>query len=682
VKQHERISIAGLHQQLLELYAPPSVLVNAQHEIIHVSRNAGRYLQITGEPSLNLLNAVRPELRLELRGALYSASQTGTTVQVAGLKVRVGDNEETIDIVVKPAPGEVEAARGFLLVFFQPPGSVPQSPAISLKAASEPIALHLEEELLQTRSHLRQLSEQYEVQTEEFKASNEELQAINEELRSAAEELETSKEELQSVNEELTTVNQELKIKIEELSHANNDFLNLINATNIGTIFLDRSFSVNLFTPAARSIFNLKTADYGRPLTDITSRISGGGIMAELELVMASLQPAEREVETLDGHTYLMRVLPYRTAEDHINGVVITFIDITERKGAEEALRASEEQIRAMFNQARAGVMQTDLAGRFTMVNRRVCAMLGYTEKELLSKNVQDIIHLDDLPKKEQLLGQLIKDGQAFEAELRYIRKNGSIIWFHNSATFIHDRNGDARSILSIVVDVTNQKISEQQKDEFIAIASHELKTPVTSIKAYTEILLDRLAQQGDKESEKILRRLDGQIERMWGLIRELLDTERITTGTFTIHKDPFDLTATIKEVVDTMQLIAPKHKLQTELSPLPAFNGDKERIEEVLINLLDNAIKYAAGTSMIKISSAVTDGEIHICVQDFGKGLTEEAMANVFQRFYRVENTANNDSLGLGLYISMEIAKLHGGTIKVKSTQGSGATFCLVLPR
>src|SRR3712207_4739942 len=151
---------------------------------------------------------------------------------------------------------------------------------------------------------------------------------MNEELRSAAEELETSREELQSVNEELTTVNQELKIKIEELGLTNNDFQNFVNATDIGTIFLDRAVRVKFSTPRARSVFNLLATDIGRPLTDITSRIEYDALTADVQTVLGRLQPIEREVHAQDNRWYLMRMLPYRTSDDHIDGVVLTFQDI------------------------------------------------------------------------------------------------------------------------------------------------------------------------------------------------------------------------------------------------------------------------------------------------------------------------------------------------------------------
>jgi two-component system CheB/CheR fusion protein len=184
-----------------------------------------------------------------------------------------------------------------------------------------------------------------------LKASNEELQAMNEELRSAAEELETSKEELQSINEELRTVNQELKVKIEEANLSTNNLQNLINSADVATLFLDRSFRVSFFTPAARNIFNLIPSDFGRPLSDITNKLNDEKILQAAEKVMERLTAIEEEISSKDGHSFMMRILPYRTTEDHINGIIITFYDISERKKNEEQLRKNMEELKR-FNKA------------------------------------------------------------------------------------------------------------------------------------------------------------------------------------------------------------------------------------------------------------------------------------------------------------------------------------------
>lgn len=207
-----------------------------------------------------MLKLIIPELRLELRSALYQAAQKQTAIETRGLKVNINNHAENINIHVRPVLRPGDTARGFMLVVFE--ASTDGETQDVVMASDEPVARHLEEELMRLKTQLRSSSEQHELQQEELKASNEELQAMNEELRSAAEELETSKEELQSINEELRTVNQELKVKIEETSLTSNNLQNLINSTDIGTIFLDRSFRVALFTPAARNIFNLIPADY------------------------------------------------------------------------------------------------------------------------------------------------------------------------------------------------------------------------------------------------------------------------------------------------------------------------------------------------------------------------------------------------------------------------------------
>ncbi|MBV9243127.1 MAG: PAS domain-containing protein, partial [Acidobacteria bacterium] len=335
----ERITYGDLHQRLLEQFGPPSIVINEDYEILHLSERAGHYLQVAGgEPSNNLLKLVNPDLRLELRTGLLQAVQRATNVEVKNVKVNIGTKTEKVNVLIRPVLRESDTSRGFILVLFEP--AVEGEPAETAYSSPEPIARQLEEELMRSKAQLRSSLEQAEVQTEELRASNEELQAMNEELRSAAEELETSKEELQSINEELVTVNQELKVKIEELSQSNNNFQNLINSTDIATVFLDRGFRVNLFSPASRSIFNLLPTDIGRPLTDITNKLERDGLLDDAEKVLQDLQTIEREVRTTDGLVYMMRVLPYRTSEDHISGVIITFFDITARTHAEEHYRS------------------------------------------------------------------------------------------------------------------------------------------------------------------------------------------------------------------------------------------------------------------------------------------------------------------------------------------------------
>lgn len=350
-KELERISFGDLHLQLLEQYAPPSIVVNEEYDIIHISERAGRFLQMSGgEPSKNILKLVRPELRLELRSALYQAVQRQAPVEARTIKLTIDKEPETINIQVRPVLRDGDTAKGFVLILFETYVTDDNIPEV-LVASDEPVARQLEEELMRIKAQLRASNEQHEFQQEELKASNEELQAMNEELRSAAEELETSKEELQSINEELRTVNQELKVKVEETTLSTNNLQNLINSTDIGVIFLDRGLRVAMFTPPTRKIFNLIPADFGRPLSDITNKLGYQDLIQDAETVLEELSVMEKEVSTGDGKLFLMRMTPYRTMEDRINGVVITFVDISRRKEMEEQLRQNLDEL-SRFNRS------------------------------------------------------------------------------------------------------------------------------------------------------------------------------------------------------------------------------------------------------------------------------------------------------------------------------------------
>ena len=334
----DRAALADFHFKLIERIAPPSVIVNAEHDIVHLSENAGRFLKFAGgEPTANLLRLVDPMVRVELRGALHRAAEANAPMTLIDLPLQLDGQPRLLDIRVSPAP---EIAPGFLLVVFEirehgAPAAKTESSEETV--SNEPIVRQLERELDQVKGQLRDTVEQYEASTEEMKASNEELQAMNEELRSATEELETSREELQSINEELTTVNTEMKSKVDELANTNSDLQNLMGATQIATVFLDRSLAIKRYTPTAVELFNLIPGDIGRPLSHLKHELTYPEMLADCDQVLRTLVPIEREVGD-HGRWFLARLQPYRTLEDMIAGVVLTFVDVTERKTAEQTL--------------------------------------------------------------------------------------------------------------------------------------------------------------------------------------------------------------------------------------------------------------------------------------------------------------------------------------------------------
>jgi two-component system, chemotaxis family, CheB/CheR fusion protein len=392
VRPVDRISPGELHQRLLERYAPPSAVITEEHIVVHLSERVGRFMQVGGgEPTRDLLRMIRDDLRPDLRSALHEAVWERRVIEVKDVAAALEDGQHFVDITVYPVLRDSDPARGYLLVTFDE-RDVERSVAEARQLASPPteIADHLEEELSRVKQQLRATIEQYETQAEESKASNEELQAVNEELRSAAEELETSKEELQSVNEELSTVNQELKIKIDELAIANSDFQNLIISSDIGTIFLDRDLRVKMSTPAANQVFNLLRTDVGRPLSDITNHLKYLNLHDDVRQVLEDLRTIDREIQLGDGRWTLTRIRPYRTTDDRIDGVVITFQDITERRRAEERLRllidgATDYAIYTMTN-----------AGVIDSWNTGAERMFGYRADEIVGQPVEVLFTPED----------------------------------------------------------------------------------------------------------------------------------------------------------------------------------------------------------------------------------------------------------------------------------------------
>lgn len=333
----------SLHRQALEEAAPPSMLVDEAHQIVTLTETAGKFLLHSSGPlTSEAPDVVRPELRLDLRTSLHRAFEHGRPTLTMPIAVQFNGEHRHVSLQVRPVFKEESAPAA--IVFFLEGGAVDRlnEAQPTEEGASSAVVNQLREELLATREHLRASRDQYEAVTEELRASNEELQSMNEEYRSTSEELETSKEELQSINEELQTLNNELKMKLESVSRAHNDLQNLMAATDFATLFLDPEMRINRFTPRLSQIFNVVSGDEGRPISDFTHRLNYDELILDSRRVLDDLAAIERTISSKDGRWFLLRIRPYRTLDDRIEGVVVTFVDVTERRLMEEKWQANQ----------------------------------------------------------------------------------------------------------------------------------------------------------------------------------------------------------------------------------------------------------------------------------------------------------------------------------------------------
>jgi two-component system, chemotaxis family, CheB/CheR fusion protein len=412
---------------LMKSYAPPSVLVNEKGDIQYVHGRTGKYLEpAPGESKFNILDMAREGLRGELSRAMHKAIAEKQVVICKSLRVRSNGEVQSVDLFVKPVM-ERGAPPGLLMVLFEDVGSAGKAMEAETKGKSQKKPnKHLEvveRELQYTKESLQSTIEELETVNEALNATNEELQSTNEELQSTNEELETAKEEQQSLNEEVVMVNTELQNKVDELSRTNTDMKNLLDSTEIPTIFLDRELNIKRFTSHATKLIPLIPSDIGRPISHIVSNLKQGNPVKDAEEVLKKPELKELEVEAKDGHWYSMRILPYRTADNVIDGVVVSFLDIHDRKTVSakfEALNQSLKEARdfadAIIATLRESLVVLDQELTILLANRSFYKVFEESPESTEGRFIYDLGNRQwDIPALRELLERIIPENGAFE---------------------------------------------------------------------------------------------------------------------------------------------------------------------------------------------------------------------------------------------------------------------------
>jgi two-component system, chemotaxis family, CheB/CheR fusion protein len=507
------VSEAAAHRQAPEKIAPPSILVDESHRVVHLSDHAGRYLQPAGGPlSGDLAELVREELRFEIRAALHRAFEERESTVSIPIPVRFNGLPHRVYFQVKPIiQGRDEPPRQAVVLFMEGE-PVEEMPLANLSGGNEgvvsEVVQRLTQELQATQTRLRTTREESEAANEELRAANEELQSINEEYRSTSEELETSKEELQSINEELQTVNNELKLKLEAVSRANSDLQNLMAATDFGTLFLDSGLRIKRFTEHVTDLFNITHNDEGRPITDFSNQLEYQGLAEDARTVIADLAPIRREVRSQDQRWYDIRLRPYRTVDDKIDGVVISFIDVTDRRKTEDALRESEERLRQemrLVELSREPIFVWNLDDGIVEWNRGSEELYGWTRNEALGRNNEELLK-SDVPESSfaEVKKELIKSGN-WSGELRQKTKDGRNLVVETRMEL--RPQGDRRLVLESTRDITERKRWESRQETILRELTHRVKNMLAVVQA-----MAHQSMEGSPSKEEFIERFDGRL--------------------------------------------------------------------------------------------------------------------------------------------------------------------------
>jgi two-component system, chemotaxis family, CheB/CheR fusion protein len=701
---------------VLDRYAPVGIVINSDLEIVHFRGQTSPYLESApGRASHNLLKMAKDGLKIELRTAIHQAKQRDLPVKKIGLQFQESSQLKEVNIEVIPIQARGADERYFL-VLFEDVTSVKTSDITKkiettsyhakLNSDKQEI-IRLNQELENTKEYLRSIIEEQEATNQDLRAANEEILSSNEEFQSSNEELETAKEEIQATNEELNTINDELQHRNTEVMRVSNDLQNLISSTNIPILMLDSDLCIRSFTPLVQSILHLIPADVGRPFRDISPMLQLPDLEEQIREVMDTLTLKEQEVQDQNGHWYDLRIRPYRTIDNKIDGVILILVDIDALKRSMVELQYSHNYNQAIIETVREALIVLDKNLRVFTANQSFYRMFQTTNAETENHLIFELgngqwntpqlrlLLLDILPRRVQL--------QNFEVEHNF-EHIGHRIMLLNARTMTQAEGGD--SILLAIEDITDRKrleadlaalmtqeqsarstaeIANHAKDEFLAMVSHELRAPLTAILGWTHLLNNHSLSKA--KITQALEVIDRSAKAQAQLIEDLLDISSINSGNFQLNLRPLQLTSVIEAAIEVVTIAAEAKQIQLHSCLEPGIKmvmGDPERLQQVIWNLLINAIKFTPGGGSINVDLAYINNQAQMTVTDTGCGIDSEFLPCVFDRFRQVDTskTRSNFGLGLGLSIVLSLVELHGGTVGVTSPgKDQGTTFTVQLP-
>ena len=704
---------------LLARYSPASVLVNADLEVLQFRGDTGRFLApAPGKATLNLLKMLREGLMVAVRGAIHKAKKDESLVREEGLRVRGNGGFADVNVEVVPILRGKAADTCFLVTFEDAAGgdgAKPAAPRRRNKAeveAGDRETARLAQELAATREYLQSVIEQQEAANEELQSANEEVQSANEELQSINEELETSKEEIQSSNEELATVNEELHNRNVELSQANNDFLNLLASSQMAIVMLGPDLRIRRFTPHAEKMLNLIAADVGRPISDFKFSVGLPDLEQAVAEVIDSVSVFEREVQDKKGRWYSLRIRPYKTLENKIDGAVLILLDVDSLKQSEQQLRESEARFRTMADNSPVLIWVHDLEGS-GFFNRAYLEFLGVEEREVQRYHWLQYVHPDDRVGFEAGYRAALAANSPFEYQARFRRADGEYRWMKSLGMPRFARDLQFAGMAGSATDITDLKEAEEAlrqadatKDEYLLMLAHELRSPLGTLRSAAQMIRGSVPAS----PEQALSLMNRHIHSMARTIDDLIEVTRLSQGLLRLNSAHVDLIDALQRASDSCQAALRERgqRLSLSLPPqAPKVSADPSRLDQVFRIVIGAASQYASPGGQIWVTVQVRSGPAAervtgarksvrpeprhavIRLRDDGVGDIAPVLPRVLDPFAQHRGVSESPggtppvgAAGVGLTVVRRLIELHGGSAEAASSgQGQGTEFTLRLP-
>ena len=687
-------------------YAPPSVLINHDFEIQQFRGRTSPYLEAPiGHPTTNILRMAREGLFMELRSALTEAKSTNAATVREGLRTADGGTPIEFTLRVLPVTIAHHSDCCFLVVFESKDwpawsaGAIAQEESTNIGRDS----LWLRQELASTKHYLQSIVDQQDAAAQELRAAHEEVLSSNEELQSTNEELETTKEELQSANEELTTVNEQFLTRNRELDALTDDLSNFITSANLPMVTVGRDLRIRRLTPASQHAFNLLPTDLGRSLEHIKFALSVDNIGDVIERVIASVQPWERDVTDREGRWWVLRVHPYLTADNRIDGATLVAVDIDLIRRSRELMEARDNAL-AVMQAVQGPLVVLDAECRVASANDAFYALVGETAERVQGKHLWEVgqgvwgggsvrrLLKAACAGKEPLVNFEIESMVPGLGRRLLILNTRSIVRADRQALLLLAAEDitDARQAEKLRIDAETLRLVDRRKDEFLGILAHELRNPLAPMRFALEFL--RRSDGNVTEAIRARQILERQVNHMVRIVDDLLDVSRITQGKVELRKERVMLSSLVNAAVEFCRPVieAAQHSLTISLpNESILLDADPVRLTQVMVNLLNNAVKFTpAGGHIWLIAETIGEGDGHdqlqIRVRDTGVGIAPELVPKIFDMFMQGDLSLERTraGLGVGLTLVRNLVALHGGTVEARSDGvGSGSEFIVSLP-